>query len=259
MFLTAANDIRTDLAGHRLLTAGFHSQMGYFRDDRAALWIWCSTRFNNENWTTAGRNSTSFPRAPLRQFKQFMWFERAELPSVMMNPDFNAFSVRRTGIFITTEKRIQELGDVYYAHAQSIRANDQVLGVIKDYFTTMNAQIRALEQAQQAAEPSHLDSLVAFAENAFRRPLSSAEHDDILAFYHTLREQEISHEDAIRYSVVSILMSPSFCFRANFPVDGQTASQRHPAVDGLRTGQPVELFPLVQHAGPGTPRPCESG
>ena len=34
MFLRLQRDIDGDLRGHRLLTAGFHSQMGYFRDDR---------------------------------------------------------------------------------------------------------------------------------------------------------------------------------------------------------------------------------
>ena len=36
----------------------------------------------------------------------------------------------------------------------------------------------------------------------------------MLAYYHELREKEgLSHEDAIRDSVVSILMSPDFCYR----------------------------------------------
>jgi len=34
MFLTNAREIASDAEGHRLLSAGFHSQMGYFRDDR---------------------------------------------------------------------------------------------------------------------------------------------------------------------------------------------------------------------------------
>ena len=34
MFLTNPREIASDAEGHRLLSAGFHSQMGYFRDDR---------------------------------------------------------------------------------------------------------------------------------------------------------------------------------------------------------------------------------
>ena len=53
----------------------------------------------------------------------------------------------------------------------------------------MNANVRALEQARAAAEPSHLDALLAFAERAYRRPLTQAEQDDLLAFYRSLRDQ----------------------------------------------------------------------
>jgi len=222
MFLTNANDIRTDLQGHRLLTAGFHSQMGYFRDDQP-LYDLVLDAAQQKELDNRWKELDFVAQAPLRQFKQFMWFERAEPPSVMMNPDFNGF--RPEDEDITTETRIKQLGEVYQAHAQAINANDMVLGVIKDYFATMNAHIRALEAAQKAAEPSHLDSLVAFAESAFRRPLSKTEREDILAFYRTLRSQQIGHEDAIRYSVVSVLMSPSFCFRVNSPDSGQSVAK----------------------------------
>src|SRR5262249_34829530 len=66
-----------------------------------------------------------------------------------------------------------------------------------------------------AAEPSHLKSLQAFAEKAYRRPLTQAERDDIVAFYHMLRDkEELTHEDAIRDSIVSILVSPNFLYRS---------------------------------------------
>jgi hypothetical protein len=56
--------------------------------------------------------------------------------------------------------------------------------------------------------------LLKFAARAYRRPLSKAESDDLIAYYHELREKEgLSHADAIRDSVVSILMSPDFCYR----------------------------------------------
>ena len=39
------------------------------------------------------------------------------------------------------------------------------------------------------AEPRHLDALLQFAARAYRRPLSPAERDDVLAYYRTLREK----------------------------------------------------------------------
>ena len=82
----------------------------------------------------------------------------------------------------------------------------------------------------------------------------------------------LTHEEALRESIVSMLMSPDFCYRIDLdathafaaPPDffraslGETDSiqQAHgadgqPAVSSLRPGQPAELFPLVQHARSG--------
>ena len=52
--------------------------------------------------------------------------------------------------------------------------------------------------------------------------MTRAEKDDLLAFYHSLREQHLSHEDAIRDTVVSVLMSPYFCYRIDAPSLTQT-------------------------------------
>ena len=109
----------------------------------------------------------------------------------------------------------------------------------------MSADIRRVERARLAAEPSHLEALVKFAERAYRRPLSAAERDDLLAFYHKLREQDdLGHEEALRDTLVSVLMSPHFCYRFDLAEPGDDGA----AAVGLRAGQPAELFPLVEHA-----------
>ena len=77
--------------------------------------------------------------------------------------------------------------------------NDVAVDVIRDYFQRMNANVRALEHAKAAAEPSHLEALLAFAGRAYRRPLTKAEGDDLLAFYtHTLA---ISVHPSMHYQV----------------------------------------------------------
>src|SRR5581483_645979 len=44
--------------------------------------------------------------------------------------------------------------------------------------------------------------------------LTAAERDDLLAFYQELRkENELSHEDALRDTLVTVLLSPHFCYR----------------------------------------------
>ena len=78
----------------------------------------------------------------------------------------------------------------------------------------INATLRSLEKEHVAAEPKHLAALLSVAERAYRRPLTANERADILAYYKKLRsENHVSHEDAVRDSLVSILMSPDFLYR----------------------------------------------
>ena len=64
------------------------------------------------------------------------------------------------------------------------------------------------------AEPKHLAALVALPQRAYRRPLTPDERSDLLAYYKELRsEARLSHEDAMRDSIVSVLMSPDFLYR----------------------------------------------
>ena len=225
MFLTNPNDIASDLKGHRLLTAGFHSQMGYFRDD-APL---CELVLDDAQKHELDRLWSELDfvaQVPFRQFKQFIWFERAEPPSLMLAPEFNAF--RAEDDDITSETKLQALAAAYTAKVKKTNATGPALQAVEDYFVTINARLRALEAARAAAEPLQLKSLLAFADRAYRRPLTAAERDDLLGFYHTLRAQQLGHEDAVRDAVVSVLMSPAFTYRVALP-DVAAAAPATPA------------------------------
>jgi hypothetical protein len=211
MFLTNAREIASDAQGHRLLSAGFHSQMGYFRDDRPLYELVLDAAQQREIdnlWTELD----FITLAPTRQFKQFIWFERAEPPSFMATPQFNSF--RSEDDDITSEAKIAQLSEVYLAKAREV-STAAAAEVVADYFDRMNRNVRALEKAKAGAEPSHLDSLVAFAARAYRRPLTKEEADDLRGFYRSLRAQSLSHEDAIRDAMASVLMSPYFSYRVD--------------------------------------------
>jgi len=46
--------------------------------------------------------------------------------------------------------------------------------------------------------------------------LTKAEQDDLLAYYRKMRDKDgLSHEDAMRDSIVSVLMSPYFLYRVD--------------------------------------------
>ena len=103
-----------------------------------------------------------------------------------------------------------------------------------------------------AAEPRHVEALQAFAERAYRRPLSTAERDGVAAFYRALRERGRAgprgrrpRHGRQRPDVAPLLL----------PGRPARRGAGRPAAVGLRPGQPAELLPLVEHARRGAARP----
>ncbi len=255
MFLTDAREIASDEAGHRLLSAGFHSQMGYFRDDRP-LYELVLDASQQRQLDALWKELDFVTLAPVRQFKQFIWFERAEPPSFMATAQFNAF--RSEDDDVTSAVKMSQLAEAYLAKARDV-TNDVALGVVRDYFDRMNANVRALEESRTAAEPSHIDALLTFAARAYRRPLTSAESDDLVAFYRSLRAQHLSHEDAIRDAATSVLMSPHFSYRVDTLPDGKAATDEVRALSDYELASRLSYFlwssmpdeELMKHAAAG--------
>lgn len=209
---------RQNLNKGRLLSAGFHLMMGYFRDDRPLYKLVLSDKQRkeiDELW----RELNFITLAPMRQYKDFVFFERAEPPRFMRDARFDF--ARSEDKDVVSQAKIDRLAKLYLAKAKKNGATGEAEKAVKDYFESMSADIRRVERDRNAAEPSHLRRLLEFAERAYRRPLSKAERTDLLAFYRSLRTKDgLDHEDAIRDSVVGILMSPHFCYRINLPPAG---------------------------------------
>jgi len=194
----------------RLLSAGFHSQMGYFRDDRPLYEMLLEGQEQHE-LDALWRELDFITTAPMRQHTGFIWFERTD-SFFMMSPEFAIF--RAEDKDVTSEAKIQQLSEVYLAKARRNGASDVAIEAIERHFRDINAQIRWVEQAHLAAEPSHLAAMQTLAERAYRRPLSQREREDLAAFYDSLRnEDELGHEEALRDTLVSVLMSPHFLYR----------------------------------------------
>jgi hypothetical protein len=77
-------------------------------------------------------------------------------------------------------------------------------------------------QALVDAEPKQLDAAIAFAEQAYRRPLRAGEADELRNLYRKLRSQELTHDDAWRLVLARILVSPAFLYRLETPGPGTT-------------------------------------
>jgi Protein of unknown function (DUF1592)/Protein of unknown function (DUF1588)/Protein of unknown function (DUF1585)/Protein of unknown function (DUF1587)/Protein of unknown function (DUF1595)/Planctomycete cytochrome C len=205
----------------RFLTAGFHLMQGFFRDD-APLYELVLDEAQKRELDTLWRELHFVTGVPMRQYKDFIFFERAEPPRFMGGAEFDF--ARSEDKDATSEAKIKQLSEAYLAKARKYGANDEAVNAIETYFANISSEIRDVEQARRTAEPSHLKALQTFAERAYRRPLSRAENDELLAFYHALREtNELSHEDSIRDSVASLLMSPYFSYRVDLAEAGQAA------------------------------------
>jgi mono/diheme cytochrome c family protein len=202
----------------RLLSAGFHLMQGYYRDD-GPLCEWILDERQRRELDALWQELDFVTLAPLRQYKDFVFFERAEPPRFMYDAEFDF--ARSEDKDVTAEAKMGRLAKAYLAKARKQGANAEALGAIEAYFAKTSAAIRRVERARLAAEPSHLHALAQFAERAYRRPLSAAERDDLLAFYHTLRRRDgLGHEEALRDALVSVLLSPHFCYRIDLAGPG---------------------------------------
>lgn len=84
-------------------------------------------------------------------------------------------------------------------------------------FEPMREPIRARAEAFRKlllrSEPGQVEALVDFAANAYRRPLTSDEREDLRKLYQSLRAQEIPHGEAFRHVLAKVFVSPSFLYR----------------------------------------------
>ncbi|HVY93862.1 MAG TPA: DUF1592 domain-containing protein, partial [Bryobacteraceae bacterium] len=194
----------------RLLSAGYHNVMGYYRDDTALQQL----ILNDAQIKQLNRLWTEFDFIAEHTARTFVQFYFNQSGEVYGRGDEGG-SPRPADHEVTDEPIIMKLKADYLAKAAEVPTNSPLApGAITEHFDRINATLRGLEKMHAEAEPKHVIALQKFAAKAYRRPLTKAEDDDIVAFYHQLRDKEgLSHEDAIRDSIVSILMSPDFTYR----------------------------------------------
>ena len=186
--------------------------MGYFRDDRP-LYELVLDAGEQRQLDSLWQEFDFVTHAPIRQFKQFIWFERAEPPSFMATAQFDSF--RSEDKDVTSEAKMAQLAEVYLAKAREIDQRRRA-GSGPRLFPAderEHPRVRAGQGGRRTEPPRR-------AARVRRAGLSPAADEDGGAticsrFYRSLREQRLSHEDAIRDTVVSVLMSPHFCYRVD--------------------------------------------
>jgi hypothetical protein len=208
----------------RLLSAGYHSVVGFFRDDTPLMELILDEKGHREIdrlWDEFDfiANITE------RTWTQYFFNQSGEV----QGKGAESASARPADHRITDTPVILAMRDSYLAMAKADPANDPMAPqAIREHFDRINSTLRKLEKERADAEPKHLQALLRFAARAYRRPLTEAEREDLLAYYHKLRtKDQLSHEDAIRDSIVSVLMSPDFLYRIDLD-EGPVTWKREP-------------------------------
>jgi hypothetical protein len=113
-----------------------------------------------------------------------------------------------------------------------------LLGPLNAMRPAIEARAAAFRERFAAAEPRHVDAVVAFAGRAFRRPLTQAEEGEIRRLYARLRQEEIPHDEAIRLSLARILVAPAFLYKLETPGPGTAATP----VSGVELASRLSYF-----------------
>jgi hypothetical protein len=201
----------------RFLGAGFHNQTGYFRDD-APLYDLILDEVQQQELDRLWQELDFVAQAALRQHLGFIWFERAE-SSFIQEAVFDF--ARAEDKDSASPEKLKKLAAVYLEKIQGSTQNETAILAVKDHFRLMDDRLRRVDKDKPESEPKHLLALADFAERAYRRPLSTDEREGITKFYKLLRsEDKLEHDDAVRDTLVAILMSPHFCYRVNVPPPG---------------------------------------
>jgi len=206
----------------RFLSAGYHNVMGYFRDDTPLMELILDAKGVKElnrlwdEFDFIGDHTS-------RTWIQYYFNQSGEVAGMGRESG----SARPSDKDVSATPVIFGLREAYLKRAEPSK-NPIADQAIKDHFEWVNNTLRRVEKMRTDAEPLHLEALVKFAAKAYRRPISKAERDDLLAYYRKLRDSgALSHEEAMRDSIVTILMTPDFSYRIDMkPAGVATAAVR---------------------------------
>ncbi len=90
----------------------------------------------------------------------------------------------------------------------------------RKYVRALHTEYHAIQKAQLAARPRHVNDVMEFASKAWRRPLTQSEKDRLRGFYvNATEKQKLDHGKAIELTVARVLVSPAFLYRLEQPAD----------------------------------------
>jgi hypothetical protein len=135
-------------------------------------------------------------------------------------------ALRRLMLSDTETRRLDRLWDeLHFISRDALKSVDALLQLLEyasqdadpKVFEPMrkpfNDRAAAYKKALVDAEPTQVDALLRFAAKAYRRPLTAQETKDLRTLYRRMRKEGLPHEEAFRFTLARILISPDFLYR----------------------------------------------
>jgi hypothetical protein len=206
----------------RGLSAGFHLVEGFFRDDQPLCKLVLDGKQNrelNRLWSELifGTGITE------KMLRGFVFFERSER-NFMKHADFDA--IKEEDPLLVEDKTLSRFRDMYLARSKVTLTGKELEGhPIYVFFEAFRSGMKLQSVQLQQAEPIYLEQLEDLARRAYRRSLTDGERERLRAFYTKISGQpEFGVEQAVRASIIRLLVSPHFCYRVDPLPAGETVA-----------------------------------
>ncbi len=195
----------------RGLSAGFHLIEGFFRDDQPL----CRSVLSNAEKTELDdlwRELYFVTGIWEKMLRGFVFFERSER-NFLKHKDFDEF--KEEDPELVRDETLARFQETYLRRANVKATGDELAKhPISVFFTSVRNGLKDHNATLKKSEPVYLKDLLAFAERAYRRPLTEAEHAKLESSYAAIcRDPEHGTEAAVRATITRILVSPHFAMR----------------------------------------------
>ena len=210
----------------RFLSAGYHNVMGNWRDDVPLMELILDEKGQKE-LNRLWDEFDFIADYTNRTWEQFYFNQSGAVDT----GDPEDGRPRPADKALDDPAVIFEMRDAYLAKAAADPGNDPVaLEAVQVHFEWINDTLRRVQRMRLDAEPSHVNSVLRLAARAYRRPLTSGEQEELRTYYRTLRQKGgLTHEEAIRDLIVSVLISPKFCYRLDLGDAARLSSAKAPS------------------------------
>lgn len=206
----------------RGVSAGFHLIEGYFRDDQP-LCKWVLSEADNKELDRLWKELRFVTDIWHKMLRGFVFFERSER-NILQHPDFD--SVREEDPELTKDEPLSKFKAIYLRRT-GVKAVGEELAKhpTSIFFEDIRAGLKDRADTLAKTEPQFLKDIEDFARRAYRRPLTESELAKLRTFFREVREhKEHGLEQAVQASIVRILVSPHFCYRAEVAPEGKTVA-----------------------------------